>query len=106
VAQRAGPIPADRLGWLVIDALSDELPERARTSVYMHLGCRHYRRAITAALEASAATGIAIPEALAREIACWLDTYDEHPDQPRLQRLLAGARRSSQRRTAPTADPG
>lgn len=88
----ADPMPPHRLGWLVIDTLRDELPERVRTSVYVHLGCRHYRRAITAALEASAATGTVIPESMASEIDCWLDAYDEHPDQRRLQRLLAGAR--------------
>jgi hypothetical protein len=91
-AGHAPPMPPHRLGWLLIDALDDVLPEPARTSVYVHLGCRHYRRAITAALEASAATGTVIPEALANEIACWLAAYGEHPDQGRLQRLLARTR--------------
>jgi hypothetical protein len=93
VARRTDPVSSHRLGWLVIDALKDLLPERALPSIYMHLGCRHYRRAIAAALEASAATGTVIPDAVATEIACWLNAYAAHPDQQRLRRLLADARR-------------
>jgi hypothetical protein len=82
-----------RLGWLVADTLKNVLPERTLSAIYMHLGCRHYRRAIAEALQSAVETGSAIPATLAREIANWLDAYDGHPDQERISELLAKVRR-------------
>lgn len=93
-AQRnADPTLPDRLGWALADTLKDQLPERALSGIFVHLGCRHYRRAIGEALQAAAATRIVIPDALAAEIACWLDAYDGHPDQERITHLLMRTKR-------------
>jgi hypothetical protein len=88
-----------RLGWQLADTLKELLPERVRTIVYMHLGCRHYRRAISKTLESAAVTGIGLPEELANDIASWLEAYDGHPDKERITRLLTRIR-------CPTAGPG
>jgi hypothetical protein len=95
VQRDADSILPDRLGWLLVDTLKDQLPERALSGAYVHLGCRHYRRAIGEALQATAATGTAIPDVLAAEIACWLDAYDGHPDQERITQLLARTKRGA-----------
>ena len=79
---------ADRLAWSLADTLSGALPDRANHVFYTHLGCGHYRRSIAEALRLAVETGTAIPDSLAAEVANWLDTYDGHPDQKRIARLL------------------
>ena len=82
-----------RLAWLVADTLRGVLPEPARAVIYMQLGCSHYRRAISKALESAVANGISVSDELAGDIVDWLEAYEGHPEHERITQLLSTARR-------------
>jgi hypothetical protein len=89
---RHRPPPAsETVAWLLADAVLPHAPQPDRHTVYIQLGCRHYRRAIAALLQVAVRQEISIPARLAAMLAAWLDAYRGHDDQPRLHRLVVEA---------------
>lgn len=94
-------VSSERLAWLLADSLKTTLPDRCRSVVYMHLGCRDYRRAIAHALQSAVESGADVPDVLAGAVGNWLDAYDGHPEQEQLILILARLRENSSPDAAP-----
>lgn len=81
-------VTADDLAWRMADLLPPTLPNMDRHAIYIALGCRHFRAAITLSLRALLEQRLRLPSVLIDDLHRWMAVLHDDRERARVEALL------------------
>jgi hypothetical protein len=93
-AENAAPavLSSDKLAWALVDLVAIHLKHEDKTAIYVELGCRHHRRAITRTLETCLQHRIIVPTSMINDVDAWRQAYDGHADERKIRGMIDALR--------------
>ncbi|MBU8812461.1 hypothetical protein [Mycolicibacterium goodii] len=79
---------ADDLAWRLADLLPSALPDTDRHAIYVALGCRHFRSAITLSLRALIDHRLRLPAVVIDDLRTWCAALYDDCERASLEALL------------------
>ncbi|MCV7211729.1 hypothetical protein [Mycolicibacterium canariasense] len=96
---------ADELAWRLADLLPPVLPDMDRHAIYVALGCRHFRSAITLSLRAVIKHRLGLPAVMIDDLHTWMAVLHDDGERASLQALLQMVIQREAARTIPPLAP-